>query len=122
MKDDRELLEAAAKAFWGDEIDDVVSVEWGEQDESILYTHGENQDHNGRDRTYRWNPLEENHDAFELAVKLRIVLRQFHSNAMAGAVRENCNADDQADRMRATRRAIVRAAAALGSGHEGAGS
>lgn len=42
---DRELLEAAAKAYWGSEIDDTCSIRWLDKDECIGYTHGDNQDH-----------------------------------------------------------------------------
>lgn len=115
---DRELLELAAKAYWGDEIDDVVSVEWSDFNDGILYTHGDNQDHNGSDRTYRWNPLEEDADALQLAVKLKIPL-QFPD--WSDAVRtwgpvhgDPCDEDAGGDLAAATRRAIVRAAAEIG--------
>lgn len=120
---DKELLMAAAQAYWGDEIDDVVSVEWSEQDQSVLYTHGDNQDHNGLDRTYRWNPLEEDVDAFGLAVRLKLSI-MFGS---AGIVQvsaddggDHCTAYaledlDGSDANTATRRAITRAAASIGA-------
>jgi len=73
-KTDRELLELAAKAYWADEIDDVVSIEWSEQDEAILYAHADNQDHNGQDREYCWNPLTDDGDAFRLFVKLNLTV------------------------------------------------
>lgn len=121
---DRELLEAAAKAYWGDEIDDVVSVEWGEQDESILYTHGENQDHNGQDRTFRWNPLEEDADAFGLQVRLGILVkfdREDEVYAAAGDGWEYPETYDEhgGDPLAATRRAITRAAAEIGRALDG---
>lgn len=68
---DRELLEMAAKAYWSDDLEDM-SIRWGDLDECILYIHADNQDHNGIDREYRWHPLDENHDAFSLAIKLGI--------------------------------------------------
>jgi len=130
---DRELLEKAAAAFWAGEIDDVCSVEWSEQDNCILYTHGDNQDHNGADRTYRWNPLEENSDAFELAVKLglavvpypiyakpkhSVIAKQYdHARYLRGEGQDvlieeiEVYGDDPAA---ATRRCIVRAAASTG--------
>ena len=130
---DRELLEKAAAAFWAGEIDDVCSVEWSEQDNCILYTHGDNQDHNGADRTYRWNPLEENSDAFELAVKLglavvpypiyakpkhSVIAKQYdHARYLRGEGQDvlieeiEVYGDDPAA---ATRRCIVRAAASIG--------
>lgn len=114
---DRELLELAAKAFWGEEIDDVVSVEWSEQDDSILYTHADNQDHNGQDQTYRWNPLAENADALQLAVKLRmkIDLSDYGAAVRIGTgswygYAEYIDGSIEA----AARRAIVRAAAEIG--------
>ena len=119
MSTDRELLELAAKAFWGEEIDDVVSVEWSDEDSSILYTHADNQDHNGIDRAYRWNPLEEDADALQLAVKLRLIVGT--SKDDYAIVRrtggdypdEFCDAK-AAGPYAATRRAIVKAAAAIG--------
>jgi hypothetical protein len=101
---DRELLEAAAKAAGIDanlEIDGTYSL-WNE-DVCIQAI---------------WNPLTDSGDAFELAVKLRLTV--------------NCSYDDVAicgqeftqkdvfierngeDPLAATRRAIVRAAAAIG--------
>ena len=71
-EDDKELLRLAAKAYWGDEIDDVVSIELSEYENAILYMHPDNQDHNGKDVAMRWNPLEEDGDAFGLAAKLNI--------------------------------------------------
>lgn len=114
--DHKRLLEMAAKAFWGDEIDDVVSVEWSEQDNSILYTHADNQDHNGLDRTYRWNPLADDGDALRLAVKLRLEFEWWKNGV-------SVNRDDLppmpieyigSDPTATTRTAIVRAAAAIG--------
>lgn len=117
---DKELLMAAAQAYWGDEIDDVVSVEWSEQDNAVLYTHGDNQDHNGCDRTFCWNPKEQDHDAFGLAVRLSLsimygVFGIVQVSADDGG--ESCTAfameplgDDAAA---ATRLAITRAAAEI---------
>lgn len=116
MKTDRELLELAAKAFWGDEIDDV-SIRWGEQDNAILYIHADNQDHNGQDREFVWDPLTDDGDALRLAVKLSIdVLNS--SPILAQAVQHQTGAYGEAlkydDHYAATRRAIVMAAAELG--------
>ena len=55
---DRELLERAAKAYWADEIDDVCSIRWLEADQAVGYTHGDNQNHNGDDQEFVWNPQE----------------------------------------------------------------
>lgn len=116
---DRELLELAAKAYWGDEIDDVCSAEWSEEDQAIAYTHGENQDHNGLDRTYRWNPLEEDGDALPLAVKLMMSVEisehEESTYAYAGSAPRVYACEMWLDdKNAATRRAIVRAAAELG--------
>ena len=119
---DKELLEKAAKAYWGDEIDDVCSVRWLERDECIGYTHGDNQDHNGHDVELCWNPLEWDHDALRLAVKLNLDIeflaepdgvevwvRATWSDEPASQTEEGGE-----DLLAATRRAIVRAAAAIG--------
>lgn len=117
MKTNRELLELAAKAYWGDEIDDVVSVEWSEQDASILYTHGENQDHNGQDRTYRWNPLEESADALQMVAKLKLHIGMESNVANAWARDDYGNFQtvilEHFGEEAALRRAIVLAAAAV---------
>lgn len=72
---DKELLESAAKAYWGDEIDDVCSIRWLEADQAIGYTHGDNQDHNGQDVEYCWNPLTDDGDALRLAARLHLGIR-----------------------------------------------
>lgn len=71
---DRELLELAAKAYFGNEIDDVVSVDWCDSDECIEFAHADNQDHNGNDVLVLWNPLTDDGDALRLAVKLRMLV------------------------------------------------
>lgn len=118
MKTDRELLELAAKAFWGAEIGDTCSVRWSEIDEAICYMHGDNQDHNGQDVELCWNPLEWNHDALQLAVKLRlhIGLESHTVSAWANDDFGNFMTERHADRgdEAGTRRAIVRAAAYIG--------
>lgn len=118
MSTDRELLELAAKAYWGDEIDDIVSVEWGEQDNAILFTHADNQDHNGIDRTFCWNPLADDGDALRLAVKLRLDIRCRTSSARGADAFTWIEGGDDTDPCAATRRAIVRAAAIIGEGME----
>lgn len=102
---DRELLELAAMAYWGDEIDDVCSIRWLEAEQAIGYTHGDNQDHNGVDREFVWNPLADDGDALRLAVTLnRTDIGALIMNYTSGA-------EYRADKYAATRRAIVRAAA-----------
>jgi hypothetical protein len=121
--EDRELLELAAKAYWSDEIDDVCSIEWSEIDQTIAYTHADNQDHNGVDQTYLWNPLEDDGDAFRLAVKLGIGVRYEKNSPPELSLPRECGVavtedkrwfvEERRDPCAATRRAIVRAAAAL---------
>ena len=117
----REMLEAAARAFWGSEIDDVCTVEWSELDGAIAYTHADNQDHNGCDQAFLWDPLEDDGDALRLAVKLNLHLRPLsflcpdaHEIVVGVAdwdgVHEKANGDPYA----ATRLAITRAAAEIG--------
>ncbi len=117
---DRKLLEAAAKAYWGDEIDDVCSIRWLEDDQAIGYTHGDNQDHNGLDREFVWNPLTDDGDALRLAVKLNLSIR--FDGVIAAVTAEWADDFDGywwnewllKDAAAATRRAIVRAAAEVG--------
>jgi len=114
---DRELLELAAKAYWGNEIDDVCSIEWDNADNCISYTHADNQDHNGNDVAFLWSPLTDDGDALRLAVKLDInVYVQLVSGfTMASAEPEIDEVEPHGnERYAATRRAITRAAAALG--------
>ena len=84
----REQLEYAARAYWGDEIDDVVSVEWGELENEILYTHADNQNHNGQDVAYCWNPLTDQADSDRMACKLRIEV-QFSQNFIVAFTADN---------------------------------
>lgn len=123
--DDRELLELAAKAYWGDEIDDVCSVRWLDYDQCIGYTHGDNQDHNGTDVELRWDPLTDDGDALRLAVALNIDIdfqcpgveayrSRNHEESFDG-VAMFCPHEDGADEYANTRRAITRAAAAIGA-------
>ena len=107
---DRELLERAARAYWGDEIDDVCSIRWLETDQAIGYTHGDNQDHNGEDREFVWNPLTDDGDALRLAVKLRMTV-DFDVDAEGCTCVAWCRGADFEDAD--PRRAIVRAAAAM---------
>lgn len=104
---DRELLELAAKAYWGNEIDDVVSVDWCDSDECIEFAHGDNQDHNGNDVWLLWNPLNDDGDAMRLAVKLNILwdVKVHYTRFLDLCVH---------DKLAATRRAITRAAAQIG--------
>ncbi len=117
---DRELLEMAAKAYWGTEIDDVCTVRWLDEDQAIGYTHADNQDHNGCDLEFLWSPLTDDGDALRLAVKLGLMIDiQNKVNATSvWTTDESGSADFDAahgkDPYAATRRAIVRAAAEIG--------
>ena len=129
---DRELLEAAAKAYWGSEIDDTCSIRWLDIDSCIGYTHGENQDHNGCDIELCWNPLEYDAEAFRLAVKLRLDIDNGSPSdgnryvcayrcgiaMVRDPVSEIEEIEDECQRLAATRRAIVRAAAEIGAAIE----
>jgi len=123
MDEDKRLLEMAAKAYWGDEIDDVCSIEWSEKDQAIVYTHADNQDHNGQDRNFLWNPLTDDGDAFRLAMKLRIDIH-FDKRTKDSPWMVCCDwdCDEPLDApgcdAEITRRAIVRAAAAISESKE----
>lgn len=93
---DRELLELAAKAaglewygFYGDDEAECKYLDIGPND------------------VEPWNPLTNDGDALRLAIKL--CLWEAIRNALA-----RCVASDAVDIYAATRRAIVRAAAAIG--------
>lgn len=108
---DRELLELAAQAFWGSEIDDVCSIRWLEEDQAIGYTHGDNQDHNGIDREFVWNPLTDDGDSRRLQVNLALGLVPIEDGGWACITWDH---DDQVTLAAdlCPRRAVVRAAAA----------
>lgn len=95
---DRELLELAAKAAGIGLID-------GEHGDMmrVYYT----DPNNGLERYTSWNPLTDDGDALRLAVKLGLFMRQ--------AVKEIPRSEYEKDPYAATRRAIVRAAAAMGA-------
>lgn len=104
MKTDKELLELAIKAA------DCKDIE---HDASGFYrVIGEHED--GTLCMVQFNPLIDDGDALRLAVKLSIAVRRISNKAMAsssvGQFEEYCDGDPYA----ATRRAIVRAAAAIG--------
>ena len=124
MKTDRELLELAAKAA-GIEYDVEASKPHPKSGAWFglwLVIHGEPNEFTRR----RWNPLTDDGDALRLAVKLGLLIdvRYIHP----AATRYNCVTywptplkgvrielgDLEPDPFAATRRAIVRAAAAIG--------
>jgi hypothetical protein len=112
-----ELLEFAAKAYWAG---DDVSTRFDEREgDGLLYIHADNQDHNGADREFVWNPLTDDGDAFRLAVKLGMRIetpkyKGYGSSAnplnypTAGATVFSDDPNEQ------TRRAIVMCAAEIG--------
>jgi hypothetical protein len=100
---DRELLEMAAKAA-GIEIE--LIPECGGR--YFVHTHG---------NSMWWNPLTDDGDALRLAVKLGICYGpNFDGDTAVAFGREgrNITEDHGTDPYAATRRAIVRAAAAIG--------
>lgn len=108
MKTDRELLELAAKAA-GHVVDaEISSDDW-------LYI---GPDINGDQEP--WNPLRCDGDAFRLAVKLNLhlvplsFLTDEHSVRVGVADWDGVSERAGGDPYAATRRAIVRAAAAIG--------
>ena len=109
MKSDRELLELAARAAG------IVGV-WHERGQCIHVT-----DCEGMSDIW-WRPHEDDGDALRLAVKLRIVVDVTPWAADAHHWRDNRSDDygirhsEYDDPYAATRRAIVRAAAAIGEG------
>ena len=95
MKADRELLELAAKA---------IGL-------TLRYNYL-----GGRDANQPWDPLEDDGDALRLAVKLDIGTDSNLSKVWAfSCTRDICATEEKnKDAAAATRRAIVRAAAAIG--------
>jgi hypothetical protein len=115
---DRELLELAAKAA-GIKVPTKKDAPWEGIDERGIYrdiSFGGD----GTRHSY-WNPLTDDGDALRLAVRLRIVVNAWGAGACAVAVfpggsesiREPHYGEDPE---RATRRAIVMAAAEIGKG------
>ena len=63
-----------------------------------------------------WNPLTDDGDALRLAVKLSMVINNRHRKALVEDMEgKQFWEDHEGDELAATRRAIVRAAAAIGS-------
>jgi hypothetical protein len=91
---DKELLELAAKAA-------------GIADGNVLWDF---------DQGKEWRPLTDDGDALRLAVNLNITIKVYGGNAMCYDIADNFLADwvDAEYPYAATRRAIVRAAAAIG--------
>jgi hypothetical protein len=121
--DDRELLESAARANWAQELaDDEVSIRYSEPNEGILYLHADNQDHNGHDHEFVWNPLIDDGDALRLAVKLnlRITIEDERCGCVTASWGDDydnhavTHSETPETAASATRRAIVQAAAKIG--------
>lgn len=114
MKTDRELLELAAKAAGYDFLEwagETLSVYWG-------------------NNCFFWNPLKKDGDAFRLAIKLKMHIETMDkwessaeddlgyskelSRTVVGFEHQELIESHEQDAYAATRRAIVRAAAAIG--------
>jgi len=101
VMNDRDLLEAAAKAAG------VVGT-WDEL-ERALYLNGER----SPDNSAYWRPHQNDGDALRLAVALRISLDMLTHIVDATTGTVMCHEPWEDDHCAATRRAIVRAAAAM---------
>ena len=108
MHSDRELLELAARAAgillcgysWIGENEDDEECEILE---AAFVKH-----HQKQELASKWNPLTDDGDALRLAVKLNLAYGKVFARSVAD------NHEDGDDIYAATRRAIVRAAAAIG--------
>lgn len=107
MKPDRELLELAAKAS-GRNVIWKLGMHRGEPHEGLFDL--------STGHVTSWNPLTDDGDALRLAVRLNIHVLRFESMTTARPVLSSwgCDERDDGDAFAATRRAIVRAAAAVG--------
>lgn len=116
-KSDRELLELAAKAAG---LQFVAMDNWPHQDNCRFWAHGDFCDCGAA-----WDPLTDDGDAMRLAVRLKINIehteklsREPYGVTAWPVGRGECSwtEADISDYASATRRAIVRAAAAIGEG------
>ena len=103
---DRELLEAAAKAAG-------IAGEW----QAGAFFIGDQIDPDYGPMVRAWNPLRNDGDALRLAVALELdfMVRSAPFKATVSAPGGHWVEESGADRLTATRRAIVRAAAAIGA-------
>ena len=101
-KSDRELLQLAAKAAG------KIYVGWESHEEYLIVETGY------VNMTALWNPLEDDGEALRLAFKLHFDIYCNADGAEVDSEIGNVFEDNPADPMAATRRAIVRAAAAIG--------
>ena len=106
MKTDRELLELAAKAAGYQYIKPIEDY-----DGSLGLEVGSTNPM----RTYTWNPLKDDSDAFRLAIRLKMEV-DFDDVRVAVRTRQEIKVLEDAggDLYAATRRAIVLAAATIG--------
>lgn len=120
---DRELLELAAKAAGMNVLPDGP---WPDDAKGWFYNpHGQGGMFSS-ETPLRWNPLTDDGDALRLAVKLAIDVRLFCSQGwrpegrhhvvetLVDRLGRGCREEVASDPYAATRRAIVRAAAAIG--------
>lgn len=112
-EEDRELLELAAKAYFGEEIGDVEFVRWIDEHQVI----GRKTDDYGNVFGFFWEPLTDDGDALRLAVALNIQ----HFEGKNGRIYAKCESpfirhvvETIPEKLAATRRAIVRIAAEIG--------
>ena len=106
--DDKELLELAAKAA-GIEYNKNVKYDFG----LWLVIHEEPTEFTRRG----WNPLTDDGDALRLAVDLDMFVDIKNGFSGAQVIHKSfCSEEHKGDPYAATRRAIVRAAAAIGEG------
>lgn len=96
---DREMLELAAKAAG------IEFTIWHDKPAQVI-NYG-----NHLRETRFWNPLTDDGDALQLAVKLNITVHPGFAYTPTGKL---INYRDHANRIAATRRAIVRAASEIG--------
>lgn len=100
---DRELLELAANAA-GMHLTLAGYIKNGDEGNPV-YSHPD----------YKWNPLADDGDALRLAMELKIdIVHAFNTRTAVGELTAGYSADGK-DGNAAIRRAIVRAAAEIGS-------
>jgi hypothetical protein len=104
--EDRELLELAAK------VAGIHAHHWFDQGGVLMCSSVE-----GGDPDYGWNPLTDDGDALRLAIDLRMDVSHWPDDTVTAHCLEGkpVQEDYGSDPYAATRRAIVRAAAELGS-------
>jgi hypothetical protein len=104
--DDRELLELAAKAAGATWIDD----NWPQDLPGLMLDFGKG--------TTQWNPFDDDGDALRLAVGLKMAIGHYGCGTCEVVSIERsvrCDEFNDVDPLAATRRAIVRVAAEIGS-------